>query len=94
MKSAVKRMVFTLLAGLMLLLAACGEEGSQPTAAGGPSAGEGQAEWRLEIATPPERLDYEEGETFDPAGVVINATLRDGSVVENVPYRASLWTTP
>ena len=70
MKSAVKRTAFALLAGLTLLLAACGgEESAQPTAAGEPSAGEGQAVWRLEIATPPERLDYEEGETFDPAGV-------------------------
>lgn len=95
MKSAVKRTAFALLAGLTLLLAACGgEESAQPTAAGEPSAGEGQAVWRLEIATPPERLDYEEGEAFDPAGVVINATLRDGSVVENVPYEGIIVDAP
>lgn len=38
------------------------------------------------VAHQPDRLDYMEGEEFDPAGTVINANMKDGSVKENVPY--------
>ena len=40
---------------------------------------------KLKIVTPPEKTRYIEGETFDPAGIVVNAVLADESVVENVP---------
>ena len=38
------------------------------------------------VAHQPDRLEYMEGEEFDPAGTVINANMKDGSVKENVPY--------
>lgn len=38
------------------------------------------------VAHQPDRMDYMEGEEFDPAGTVINANMKDGSVKENVPY--------
>lgn len=38
------------------------------------------------VAHQPDRIDYMEGEEFDPAGTVINANMKDGSVKENVPY--------
>lgn len=38
------------------------------------------------VAHQPDRMDYMEGEEFDPAGTVINANMKDGGVKENVPY--------
>ena len=38
------------------------------------------------VAHQPDRLEYMEGEEFDPAGTVINANMKDGSIKENVPY--------
>lgn len=38
------------------------------------------------VAHEPDRMDYMEGEEFDPAGTVINANMKDGTVKENVPY--------
>ncbi|MBQ4381190.1 MAG: bacterial Ig-like domain-containing protein [Oscillospiraceae bacterium] len=40
----------------------------------------------LEIITKPAKMTYLEGESFDPAGTVINAKLADGTVKENVEY--------
>lgn len=34
----------------------------------------------------PTRMEYLEGESFDPTGAKIDATLQDGTVVENVAY--------
>ncbi|MBQ9536042.1 MAG: bacterial Ig-like domain-containing protein, partial [Clostridia bacterium] len=34
---------------------------------------------KLEITTPPSKLEYTEGESFDPAGMVVKATYNDGS---------------
>ena len=91
-----KKWMLPLLAGLMLLLAACGEtRDAQPTAAGDAQPADGEKEvWQLSIVQPPERLDYEEGETFDPTGVVIQAQLRDGSVLEDVPYEGIIVDDP
>lgn len=33
-----------------------------------------------------DRIFYVEGEEFDPAGLVLNAKMSDGTILENVPY--------
>lgn len=33
----------------------------------------------IEVTTPPDKLTYEEGDLFDPAGMVVTATFSDGS---------------
>ena len=84
-----KKWMLPLLVGLMLLLTACGEnqDALLPAAGDAQSAGGEKEVWQLSIVQPPEKLDYEEGETFDPTGVVIQAQLRDGSVLGDVPYK-------
>lgn len=71
-------------------LAACKNTSDSTDTQSTTKAGEDLKVWKLTIAQAPERVEYEEGEEFDPAGVVINATLMDGSVVENVPYELSV----
>ncbi len=41
----------------------------------------------LAIVREPDKTVYFEGEIFDPTGIVINATLEDGTVLENVAYK-------
>ncbi len=41
----------------------------------------------LTIVQEPYKLVYEEGELFDPTGIMINATMSDGTVQENVAYK-------
>ncbi len=41
---------------------------------------------KLRIATPPDRTRYIQGETFDPAGLTVDAEMSDGTLVENVPF--------
>ena len=51
---------------------------------------EEQAELKVKMLTivqAPDKVDYVEGEMFDPAGIVINATMSDGSVQENMEYK-------
>lgn len=85
--------------GLLLVLSACAD--SSPDRQGDPASdspgevsSEPSAVWKLSIVQPPEKLEYEEGETFDPAGVVINAKLKDGSVLENVAYEGIIVDQP
>lgn len=42
---------------------------------------------KLTIVQEPDKTVYEEGEMFDPTGIIINATMSDGSVQENVEYK-------
>ena len=39
----------------------------------------GKSVEKIEVTTPPDRTQYEPGETFDPKGMVVTATLSDGS---------------
>ena len=38
----------------------------------------------LEIVTPPSKTEYVDGEAFDATGMVVNANISDGGVMENV----------
>lgn len=40
----------------------------------------------IEVTTPPEKLEYTEGETFDPAGMIVTATYDDDSTAEVTDY--------
>ena len=42
---------------------------------------------KLTVVKRPDKTEYMSGETFDPAGLVIDAVYSDGSVVENVEYQ-------
>lgn len=42
--------------------------------------------WKLVLAQEADKVNYVEGETFDPAGLVVNAKMSDGTVIENVPF--------
>lgn len=44
----------------------------------------------IEIAKAPDKLDYSLGEMLDDTGTVINAIMRDGTVIENVEYEIEL----
>lgn len=85
----------TLLLMAALFLSACGAGAgkSLDAPAGGSEASVAQV-WKLTIVQPPKKLEYEEGETFDPAGVVINAKLKDGSILENVAYEGIIVDQP
>lgn len=93
MKLTYKRLfALTLALALALGLAACGGspdassegDGLENTAAG---SEDGELKVRkLDIVQEPDRLTYEEGETFDPTGAVVSAKLADGTTVENVPF--------
>lgn len=85
--------------GILLVLSACADRppDRQGDPTGDPSGGvssETPAVWKLSIVQPPEKLEYEEGETFDPAGVIINAKLKDGSLLENVAYERIIVDQP
>jgi len=85
--------------GILLVLSACADRppDRQGDPTGDPSGGvssETPAVWKLSIVQPPEKLEYEEGETFDPAGVIINAKLKDGSLLENVAYEGIIVDQP
>lgn len=85
--------------GILLVLSACADRppDRQGDPTGDPSGGvssEAPAVWKLSIVQPPEKLEYEEGETFDPAGVIINAKLKDGSLLENVAYERIIVDQP
>ena len=85
--------------GILLVLSACADRppDRQGDPTGGPAGGvssETPAVWKLSIVQPPEKLEYEEGETFDPAGVIINAKLKDGSLLENVAYEGIIVDQP
>lgn len=85
--------------GLLLVLSACADsspdrQGDSASDSPGEVSSEPSAVWKLSIAQLPEKLEYEEGETFDPAGVVINAKLKDGSMLENVAYEGIIVDQP
>lgn len=77
--------IFILVLVLSLGLSACGDEknAEEPIA---PTV------WQLSIVQAPDRLDYVEGETFDPTGIVVNAKMSDGTVKENVPCELTVDT--
>lgn len=87
--------LFTL---LLLALCACGtQEAEESTAVPtGPAGAEEStavptepAEAVLDkvtMAAPPDKTVYLVGETFDPTGLVVNAVMSDGSVIENVEW--------
>ena len=94
-----KIFIISAVLGLLLVLGACADRSPdrQGDPASDPSGGvssEASAVWKLSIAQPPEKLEYEEGETFDPAGVVINAKMKDGSILENVAYEGIIVDQP
>lgn len=85
--------------GILLVLSACADRppDRQGDPTGDPPGGvssETPAVWKLSIVQLPEKLEYEEGETFDPAGVIINAKLKDGSLLENVAYEGIIVDQP
>lgn len=85
--------------GILLVLSACADRppDRQGDPTGDPPGGvssETPAVWKLSIVQLPEKLEYEEGETFDPAGVIINAKLKDGSLLENVAYERIIVDQP
>lgn len=84
-----------LLLVLMLIMDSCesGANKNSDVPASGTEAGAAGV-WKLTIAQPPEKLEYEEGETFDPTGVIIDAKLEDGTVVENVDYEGIIVNNP
>lgn len=41
---------------------------------------------KLILAQEAAKVNYVEGETFDPTGLIVNAKMSDGTVVENVPF--------
>ena len=43
----------------------------------------------IAITTPPKKTAYNEGETFDPAGMVVTATYSNGAKLTNPPYTFS-----
>ena len=67
---------------ILLLLTACtgGNVPSEPAATEPSPAATTEKPTRLEIVTPPNRTRYENGDTFDPAGMVIQARYADGTV--------------
>ena len=88
-----KHRIIAVLMVILLTISACGETEVQDDSSSEPG-GRASAVWRLSIAQQPERLDYEEGESFDPAGVIINAKLEDGTTVENVAYEGVIVNEP
>lgn len=85
--------------GLLLVLSACADrppdrQGDSASDSPGEVSSEPSAVWKLSIAQLPEKLEYEEGETFDPAGVVIDAKMKDGSILENVAYEGIIVDQP
>lgn len=42
--------------------------------------------WKLILAQEADKVNYVEGETFDPAGLIVNAKMSDGTVIEDVPF--------
>lgn len=82
MKNKIKRITFAILA-LAFVLAGCGDvssEGTQQTV----------TVRKLVIESPPDKTTYEVGDMFEPAGVVINAYLTDGTIEENVAYEIDI----
>ncbi|MBR2890648.1 MAG: bacterial Ig-like domain-containing protein [Oscillospiraceae bacterium] len=80
------RVLWLALAMLMLLSACAGEpvkDTEPPTVPTEPEL------LRLEIVRMPDKTDYVLGESFDPAGLTLNAVMSDGSVVENVDWSVS-----
>ena len=72
------------LAAVMLLLCACNGE---PASSTDPTALPAEPELlRLEIAIMPDKTDYVLGERFDPAGLIVNAIMSDGSVLKDVAW--------
>ena len=76
--------IWCFLAAVMLLLCACTGE---PASSTDPTALPAEPELlRLEIAVMPDKTDYVLGESFDPAGLVVNAIMSDGSVLQDVAW--------
>lgn len=80
-----------------LFLSACtannAEPGSQSpenTAPEGPTAS--ATVKSIEIAQPPNKVDYLPGEELDDTGAIVNAIMSDGTVIENVAYTVELGT--
>ena len=86
--------IFVATVVLGLLLSACANQTKQEDADQADSKQNTSTVRQLIIAQPPNRLDYEEGDTFDPTGVIINAKLSDGTIVENVPYEGLIVDEP
>ena len=85
--------------GILLALSACADrppdrQEDSTSDPPGETSSEISAVWKLSIAQPPEKLEYEEGETFDPAGVVIDAKMKDGSILESVAYEGIIVDQP
>ena len=74
-----------LLLAAFLLTACAGGEQEPPTTTAGQVV-------KLIMDQSPDQGAYVEGETFDPAGTVINAQLSDGSILEDVPYTVTVDT--
>ncbi len=83
-----KHSIIAALLTLMLLLGACGENAQSEQEA--PADGDAATVWRLSIVQMPDRIVYEEGEQFDATGIIIDATMKDGSVVNDVPWEMAV----
>lgn len=82
-----KNFMISAVLGILLVLSACADrppdrQGDSISDPPDEVSSDISAVWKLSIAQPPEKLEYEEGETFDPAGVVIDAKMKDGSILE------------
>lgn len=42
--------------------------------------------WKLILAQEADKVNYVEGETFDPTGLIVNARMSDGTIMEDVPF--------
>lgn len=94
-----KNFMISAVLGILLVLSACADrppdrQGDSISDPPDEVSSDISAVWKLSIAQPPEKLEYEEGETFDPAGVVIDAKMKDGSILENVAYEGIIVDQP
>ena len=80
-----KYLILSLFALFLLALCACGAQEAVETTAV-PTEPTEVVVKKISVAAPPDKTEYVVGETFDPTGLVLNATMSDGSVIENVEW--------
>ncbi|HBK02718.1 MAG TPA: hypothetical protein DDY77_06805 [Clostridiales bacterium] len=90
-KTRLMSVILALTVVLSMALSGCTGGGDNSSgSSGGVKKNEDANEYyvsKLEIVTPPDRMEYVEGEeAFDPTGMVVKATWNDGYVEESVSF--------
>ena len=90
-KTRLMSVILALTVVLSMALSGCtGGSDNSSGSSGGVKKNEDANEYyvsKLEIVTPPDRMEYVEGEeAFDPTGMVVKATWNDGYVEESISF--------